>query len=79
MRQGCPLSTLLFILSLEPFICTVNKDDSVKGFSLHDRVYKTTAYADDLLFFVTKPHITLPNLMKAFAHYGFVCNLKINL
>lgn len=63
-RQGCPLSPFLFILSLEPFIRTINKDDSVKGIPIHDRMYKTAAYADDLLFFVTNPHTTLPNLMK---------------
>lgn len=28
---------------------------------------------------MTEPHTTLPNLLKAFAHYGFVSNLKINL
>lgn len=77
-RQGCPLSPLLFILSLEPFIRKVNKNQSISGFEIANRTYKTAAYADDLLFFLTKPHITIPNLLDEFAHYGYISNLKIN-
>lgn len=70
---------MFFILTLEPFSGTINGDSSVKGIPLLNKTYKTEAYADNLLFFVTEPHTTLPNLLKAFAHYGFVSNLKINL
>lgn len=77
-RQGCPLSPLLFILSLEPFIRQINANSSVRGFQVGEREFKVAAYADNLLFFISRPHITLPNLMKAFEHYGYVSNLKIN-
>lgn len=74
-RQGCPLSPLLFILSLEPFIRTINADTSISGFKVLDREFKVAAYADDLLFFLTNPHITLSNLTKVFSHYGYISNL----
>lgn len=77
-RQGCPLSPLLFILSLEPFIRTVQKNTAIQGFQIKNKEYKLAAYADDLLFFLTKPTTTLPNLLQEFAHYGFISNLKIN-
>lgn len=54
-RQGCPLSPLEFILSLEPFIRWVNKDQSLAGFEVANRRYKTAAYAGGLFFFLTKP------------------------
>lgn len=57
----------------------INKEISEQGLSIQDRVYKTSAYADDLLFFVTNLHITIPNFLKAFSHYGNFSNLKINL
>lgn len=60
-RQGCPLSPLLFILSLEPFLRMINADSSIGGFSVASREFKVAAYVDDLLFFLTKPHVTLPN------------------
>lgn len=31
-RQGCPLSPLIFILTLEPFLCMVRKDPAIAGF-----------------------------------------------
>lgn len=58
IRQGCPLSPLLFILTLEPFIYTVNMTKSIRGFAINTKIYKIAAYADDLLvFFYTTTHL----------------------
>lgn len=35
-------------------------------------------YADDLLFFLAEPHLSIPNLLQAFEYYGYISNLKIN-
>lgn len=78
MRQGCPLSPILFILTLEPCIHTINGNLSVKGLSLGHTCHKIAAYADDLLFIVTQPHTSIPNLLKDFEMFGYISNLKIN-
>ena len=77
-RQGCPLSPLLFILTLEPFIRTIKLNPTVSGFRVGDSEYKIAAYADDLLFFLTDPHFSLPSLLSEFSRYGYISNLKIN-
>lgn len=77
-RQGCPLSPLLFILSIEPLIRTINLQPSIHGFNIDKRDYKLAAYADDLLFYITQPHISIPNLNKTFQDFKYLSNLKIN-
>lgn len=42
----------------------VKAKTAIKGFGVQDREFKTDTYADDLLFFLTNPVTTLPNLMK---------------
>lgn len=46
--QRCPLSPLLFILTLEPLIRTINFEIAIQGFHVNNREYKSAAYADDL-------------------------------
>lgn len=77
-RQGCPLSPLLFALSLEPFLCKIRMNPDIQGLKTGDTQYKVSAYADDLLFSLTNPSISLPNLLKEFEMYGKISNLKIN-
>lgn len=58
-----PLSPILFILSLEPFIRMVNRDKSITGFEVAGKEYKIAAYADDLLLFLNGPshHCSQPD------------------
>lgn len=77
-RQGCPLSPLLFILTLEPFVRRIVAERAIQGFEVGKKEYKMVAYADDLLFFIRNPHISLPSLMKEFSIFGYFSNLKIN-
>jgi len=55
IRQGCPLSPLLYILALEPFLCKLRANPVLCGVTLTGAVntVKYTAYADDVTIFVT--------------------------
>lgn len=76
-RQGCPLSPLLFALTLEPFLCTIRSNPDITGVSVKGTQYKISAYADDLMFTLTNPIVSLPNLLREFDRYGTLSNLKI--
>lgn len=51
VRQGCPLSPLLFALYLEPFCRSITMSRNVRGFSLNATEVKVLAYADDIAVF----------------------------
>ena len=54
VKQGCPLSMLLFGIVLEALIQKVNKNTRIKGvFSGSKTILKLQACADDLTFYVT--------------------------
>lgn len=77
-RQGCPLSPLLFALSLEPFLRTVHAHPDITGVTMGETQQKIAAYADDMMFTLTNPVVSVPNLLQEFRTYGNFSNMKIN-
>lgn len=63
-RQGCPLLPLIFVLTQEPLLCHVRANTDIKGLEVGRDSRKVTAYADDLMFFITLPETTLPVLLQ---------------
>lgn len=51
VRQGCPLSPLLFAIYLEPFCLKILANSSVHGFKLQSTEVKILSYADDIALF----------------------------
>lgn len=77
--QGCPLSPILFLISIEPFLRRVREDGEIQGVKLpHLAPRKVSAYAD-YLFFITNPLLTLPSILKEIQLYSNVSNFKLNL
>ena len=52
VRQGCPLSRLLFVLGIELLNLTIQTNSDIKGISVGDEEIKNTLYADDTTLFV---------------------------
>uniref|UniRef100_A0A8C5PDU3 Reverse transcriptase domain-containing protein n=1 Tax=Leptobrachium leishanense TaxID=445787 RepID=A0A8C5PDU3_9ANUR len=78
-RQGCPLSPLLFALTLEPFLQAIRAHPQLHGMTAAGVEHRVAAYADDMLFFVRKPAESLQHLTKLFQEYGSISNLRINM
>uniref|UniRef100_A0A2D4KHK0 Uncharacterized protein n=1 Tax=Micrurus paraensis TaxID=1970185 RepID=A0A2D4KHK0_9SAUR len=65
VRQVCPLSHLLFIMTLEIFLRRIRLNLEIKGLRIKQEEYKAQAFADDLVFFVEEPIKSGPNLERA--------------
>ena len=55
VSQGCPLSMLLFVLSLEPLILKINNNNLIKGIKVPNikEPIKSLQHADDLTALIT--------------------------
>lgn len=67
-RQGCPLSPLLFAITLKPFLATIRHNINIHGIQIGDRIHKYAAYADDILFFYPTATYFSSQLNVSFSH-----------
>ena len=72
VRQGDPLSHLLFILALETLVCQIQENKNIKGFLINGKEIKTTLFADDMTCFLrdTNSHFQLLTSLQNFARYS---------
>lgn len=75
---GYPLSPLLYVLTLEPFLQILQFNDAIKGIHIWGTTYKVAAFADDILLYLSDPLTTLPNLLKALEEFQKMSNQKRN-
>lgn len=56
-RQCCPLSLLIFILTLEPFLCMIWASPSIQGIQTSTLEHKISAFADNFSFLNSNPNL----------------------
>lgn len=54
-RQGCPLSPLLFILTLQPLLIQLRNNTDIKGLKIRNQEFKIQAFVDDILLILENP------------------------
>lgn len=77
-RQGCTLSPLLLILSLEFDLNRLCSNNNIKVIEVHNQTYQLAAIADHVLLFLLEPHDRLPNLLCDLDSLHRISNLKVN-
>lgn len=78
IRQGCPLSPLLFALVIEPLAHLIRTNPNIKGIELGGHHHKLFLFGDDILIFLSHPHISTPNLLKTLDHFAHISGLHDN-
>ena len=77
VRQGDPLSPLLFILALEILACQIREDNEIKGILVKEEEIKLTLLADDMTCFLrdTASYHRLVATLQLFSRFS---NLKVD-
>ena len=77
VRQGCPLSGILFVLGIELFARALKNKASVKCIRVDDHEIKVAQYADDTTVFVRDKESVL-ELLDFLREFSALSGLEIN-
>jgi hypothetical protein len=79
MRQGCPLSPLLFNIVLEFLARAVRKQEEIKGIQIGKESIKISLFADNMILYLKDPKNSTQKLLDTINSYSKVAGYKINL
>ena len=77
VRQGCPLSGLLFVIGLELLARAVKRDALIKGITIGNKEIKISMYADDTTVFVNDTDSIL-HLLNMLEKFRSISGLQVN-
>ncbi|KAM7311508.1 uncharacterized protein ISCGN_008415 [Ixodes scapularis] len=78
VRQGCPLSPVFFVLSLEPFLVGVDRHPSISGLALPGYgELRISAYADDVTLYL-RDEDSLVKALRLFDEYACLSGARLN-
>lgn len=77
IRQGCPISALLFILVVETLACKIRSSKDIVGISVDEREIKISQLADDTTLFL-KDHKALACAFELLENFYTCSGLKLN-
>ena len=78
VRQGCPLSSYLFILSAEILAKTIGKNTDIKGLMVKDTEIKLSQYADDTTLILDGSEKSLSEALRVLENFENVSGLRLN-
>lgn len=78
VRQGDPLSPLLFDIALEPLAIGIRAHPNIKGIKLGKTETRVTLYADDLLICLADPRTSIPALLDYVNSFSIISGYTIN-
>ena len=78
IRQGCPLSPLLFNIVLEVLATAIREGKQIKGIQIGKAEVKFSLFADVMILYIKHPKDTIRKLLELISEFSKVAGYKIN-
>ena len=78
IRQGCPLSCLIWLLCMEPLLTKIRSADGIRGIRVSETEIKLSAYADDLTIVLDGSEGSLRSVVTLFNEFRAASGLQLN-
>ena len=78
IRQGCPVSALLFLLVAEIMAIQIRNESEIKGFKISGETFKLTHYADDTTLLLSDLN-SIENTINLISNFSQVSGLRLNI
>ena len=75
IRQGSPLSPLLFNIVLEALATTIREEKEIKGIQIGKEI-KFSLFADDMILYIENPKDTTRELLELISEFSKVTGTK---
>jgi hypothetical protein len=77
MRQGCPLSPLLFNVVLEFLARAIRQEEEIKGIQIGNKAVKISLFADDMILYLKDPKNSTQKLLDTINSFSKVAGYKL--
>ena len=78
MRQGCPISPLLFNVVLEVLATAIREEKEIKGIQIGRKEVKVSLFAYDMVLYIENPKDATRKLLELINEFSKVAGYKIN-
>ena len=79
VRQGCPLSSYLFVLSTEVLSSKIRQEPSITGIKIFGHEIKLSQFVDGTTNLFCADLISVENALKTVGDFGRLAGLKLNI
>ena len=78
VRQGCPLSPYIFILTIELLSIAIRNNTNIKGFNIFDIEVKNSMFADDATILLDGTQNSFIEMLNMFEQFSLISGLVLN-
>jgi hypothetical protein len=78
IRQGCPVSSLLFVIAIEIMAINIRSDEHIHGFIFNDEIHKLSQYADDTTLTLSDM-LSIPHAIQCINTFCQYSGMKLNV